>query len=119
MNDWPARLAAVEPRQFATWMRSHGWRLVERREGRSARWLKAAAPHQGDGEFELELPLNPSVRDYARRVAEVLQRSEGYARAIQAHRDGAFLRCEGELAQVGRRFQLRQVRHVEVLPDEE
>lgn len=61
-------LRAIEPRALATWLRTHGWTLVDTDEGRRATYVRAAE----DGEYAVDVPLDPTFRDYARRVAEVL-----------------------------------------------
>lgn len=62
-------LRAVEPRQAAAWMRANGWELVDTRPEHTATWKKAAGE---EGEYLIDLPLDPTFRDYARRIAEII-----------------------------------------------
>jgi hypothetical protein len=73
MNPLSEALRAIEPRQASAWMRARGWALSDTRPGHSAIYTKAAAPHQGEGTFEVVLPLNPAFADYVRRMAEVVE----------------------------------------------
>lgn len=62
-------LRAVEPRQAAAWLRANGWELVDTRPEHTATWRKAAG---AEGDFVVELPLDVTFRDYARRVGEIV-----------------------------------------------
>jgi hypothetical protein len=62
-------LRSLKPRQAAAWLRANGWELVDTRPEHTATWRKAAG---AEGEFQIELPLDPTFRDYARRMGEIL-----------------------------------------------
>jgi|JI10StandDraft_1071094.scaffolds.fasta_scaffold162200_1 hypothetical protein len=62
-------LLAIEPRQAAAWLRANGWELVDTVPEHTATWRKAAGM---EGDFVVELPLNVSFRDYARRMGEIV-----------------------------------------------
>jgi hypothetical protein len=62
-------LRSLEPRQAAAWLRANGWELVDTRPEHTATWRKAAGV---EGDFLIELPLDATFRDYARRMGEVL-----------------------------------------------
>jgi hypothetical protein len=62
-------LRSLEPRQAAAWLRANGWELVHTRPEHTATWRKAAGV---EGDFLIELPLDVTFRDYARRMGEVL-----------------------------------------------
>lgn len=62
-------LRALEPRQAAAWLRANGWELVDTRPEHTATWRKAAGD---EGDFLIELPLDATFRDYARRMGEIL-----------------------------------------------
>ena len=62
-------LRAVEPRQAAAWLRANGWELVDTRPEHTATWKKDAGD---EGEFLVDLPLDPAFRDYVRRIAEIV-----------------------------------------------
>lgn len=62
-------LRALEPRQAAAWLRANGWELVDTRPEHTATWRKAAGT---EGDFLIELPLDATFRDYARRMGEIL-----------------------------------------------
>jgi hypothetical protein len=53
------------------------------------------------------------------RKVRVPMEAIDYSKAIQAHKEGHLLRCEGELARQGRSFLLDRVRHVAVVVDED
>lgn len=61
-------LRALEPRQAAAWLRANGWALVDTRPEHTATWRKAAG---AEGDFVIELPLDTTFRDYARRMGEI------------------------------------------------
>ena len=52
---------AIEPRQAAAWLRANGWELLGTTPRRSATWRKSAG---AEGDFLIELPLDPTFRDY-------------------------------------------------------
>lgn len=62
-------LRALEPRQLAAWLRANGWTLVATRPEHTATWSK---PADADGDYVVELPLDPSFRDYPRRISEIV-----------------------------------------------
>ncbi|MCB9762213.1 MAG: hypothetical protein H6739_20605 [Alphaproteobacteria bacterium] len=70
MTTLTEQLRAVEPRQVAAWLRTRGWTLVTPDPERVAVYEK---PTGDEGPFVVELPLDPSFRDYTRRMGEVLQ----------------------------------------------
>lgn len=59
---------SVEPRQLATWLRANGWQLENNRQGHSATWKLSA---DDDEPYYVDMPLNPSFRDYHRRLGEI------------------------------------------------
>ena len=61
-------LRAVEPRQVAAWLRANGWTLAESASEQAAFWRKSAGE---EGDYEVELPLDATRRDYTRRMGEV------------------------------------------------
>ncbi len=69
MSITAATLRAVLPRQVATWMRSRGWEYLSTESERSAQWKKRVE----EGEYVLEQPINPNLRDYPQRLMEVLE----------------------------------------------
>lgn len=62
-------LRAVEPRQVAAWLRANRWELVDTRPEHTATWRKPAGE---EGDHLIDLPLDVTFRDYARRIGEVL-----------------------------------------------
>ncbi len=65
-------LRSVGPYQLAAYLHAQGWKEVERTEGLRAVWGLAQ-----DGEkYELLVPLAHDLRDYALRMAEVLETLE-------------------------------------------
>jgi hypothetical protein len=56
------------PVDTAAYLRTHGWREVERIDLRQAVWVKSLEKE----DFEVLLPLDRSFRDYALRMAELL-----------------------------------------------
>ena len=116
-------LRALEPGQAAAWLRrANDWELVDTRPEHTATWRK---PVGDEGDSWVDLPLDISFRDYARRTYEILDTTAGgvaviagqiddkprkvlvpmnaadYMLAIRAHEEGQFLRCEGELVRKG------------------
>ncbi len=64
-----AVLGALHPLDVAAYLRSTGWRPVERIGDKGTAWTRAAA--SGD-EAEILLPLRPELRDFTARMADVL-----------------------------------------------
>jgi hypothetical protein len=62
-----AALAARTPAQLAAYLRSRGWQLASR-TGSSSIWTLPV----GDDEFEILVPLDPALRDYAARVRDAV-----------------------------------------------
>ena len=67
-----AVLRAVRPQDVAVYLQARRWREQERREGEYAIWQRTA----DDEPVEILLPLNTAYRDYAARIAGVLQTLE-------------------------------------------
>lgn len=63
-------LREVTPQQAATWLRANGWLLADSRPGHSATYRK---PADDEGDYLVNLPLDSTFRDYARRMGEVVQ----------------------------------------------
>ncbi|MBX3249998.1 MAG: hypothetical protein KF901_22665 [Myxococcales bacterium] len=62
-------LGEVEPRQLTEWLRADGWTLVDK--GSHAATFRKASTAEDD-EFVVEVPLDSGLRDYGRRVREIL-----------------------------------------------
>lgn len=65
-------LRSLTTSDLSVWLRAHGWRMSDTVPGRAFRFVKI---YEGE-EAEVEIPASPHLRDYARRVAEVLQTLE-------------------------------------------
>jgi len=65
----PDVLRALEPLQVAAWLRANGWILETTRPGLASVWRMAASDHEY---FGIDLPLDPTFRDYPRRIQEIL-----------------------------------------------
>lgn len=64
----PKTLAKVRPLDLAAYLRTRGWREVERSVGRSSIWTLG---ENGDS-FEVLLPLDETFRDYSMRIGDLL-----------------------------------------------
>jgi hypothetical protein len=73
-------LRSIEPLSVAAYLRASGWKEAEKHEGRYAIWT---APEHSNASVEVLLPLSRELRDYANRMAEVLQTLEVYERRSQ------------------------------------
>ena len=63
-------LRGVRPAEAAAYLRSHAWKQTSVVGEKATVWTKSA----GDaGEYEILLPMDSTLRDYARRIAEALQ----------------------------------------------
>jgi hypothetical protein len=74
-----AVLRAVRPQDVAVYLQARRWREQERREGEYAIWQRTA----DDEPVEILLPLNTAYRDYAARIAGVLQTLEAIEQRSQ------------------------------------
>jgi hypothetical protein len=74
-----AVLRAVRPQDVAVYLQARRWREQERREGEYAIWQRTA----DDEPVEILLPLNTAYRDYAARIAGVLQTLEAVEQRSQ------------------------------------
>jgi hypothetical protein len=65
----PNILSNIDPKQLTIYLRSHGW-LVENSDNISESiWVIS----QSEKEYDITLPLNPKIRSYALRIAEILE----------------------------------------------
>lgn len=67
-------LRTVRPAEAAAYLRNHAWKQTEALGERATVWMKSAGEA---GEYEILLPMDITLRDYARRITEVLQTLEG------------------------------------------
>jgi hypothetical protein len=63
-----AALASLSTTDLTSWLRASGWVLASTVRDRHYKFTKA----QGDETFEVEVPYNAALRDYHRRVGELL-----------------------------------------------
>lgn len=68
-----ATLRAIGPNELAAYLRSRAWKQVEQIGDRATIWTADA---HGSGEYEILLPLDATLEEYARRISEVLQTLE-------------------------------------------
>lgn len=66
-------LRAVGPVEFAAYLRSHAWNQVKAIGDRATVWTKQASHNRENEEYEILLPLDRSLSEYARRISEALQ----------------------------------------------
>src|SRR5438128_748914 len=64
-------LQAVRPLELVTYLRAHNWR-EEQMLDRGAFWVKEVDGH----DFEILIPLDTRLRDFANRITETLQTLE-------------------------------------------
>lgn len=68
----PEVLGAIQPTSMATYLRTNQWRQVEQVGTRGAIWVTT----RDSGSYEVLLPTDRSLRDYALRMAEVIRTLE-------------------------------------------
>jgi hypothetical protein len=61
-------VAAIQPLDAALYLRATGWAERHTEAGRSSTWTRTV----NGGEFEVLLPLNAAIRDYALRIGDLL-----------------------------------------------
>ncbi len=66
-------LREIGPNQMAAYLRSRSWKQVEQIGDRATIWTIAA---QETGNYEILLPLDATLGEYARRISEALQTLE-------------------------------------------
>ncbi|WP_282704019.1 hypothetical protein [Streptomyces sp. CC219B] len=67
-----ALIPSVPPSLISDFLDDSGWVLAERREGFAEYWLEPGSSGDPTGQHMLLLPLNEDMRDFKRRLAEVL-----------------------------------------------
>ena len=72
IND-AAVLRQIGPNEMAAYLRSRAWKQVEQIGDRATVWTESA---NGSGEFEILLPLDATIGEYARRISEALHTLE-------------------------------------------
>ncbi|WP_272819115.1 hypothetical protein [Scytonema hofmannii] len=69
----PGILSNLDPQQLTTYLQANGWNQ-ERQIGNSESvWYKTTDSGE---EFDITLPLNPTIRSYALRMSEILETLE-------------------------------------------
>lgn len=65
----PNILSNIDPKQLTIYLQTHGW-LIENSDNISESiWVIS----QSEKEYDITLPLNPKIRSYALRIAEILE----------------------------------------------
>jgi hypothetical protein len=79
-DDRQTTLAAVDPAQFAAYLKAHGWYESHPFLDNAMIWLL-----QGDtsGELEILLPIKQNLKDYSARIQEALQTLESVEQRSQ------------------------------------
>jgi hypothetical protein len=72
-------LRSIRPHELVTYLRSRGFRQHEAPGAVTATWRKGS----GSDEFEILVPLEPTFRDYASRVLDVLKTLEALEQRSQ------------------------------------
>gem|GEM_PF-481292 len=63
------RLEEIDPHSLLSYLAAHGWREIDRDGSKVSTWSLG----KGDGEYEVYLPLDTRLRDFALRISEVLR----------------------------------------------
>jgi hypothetical protein len=68
----PNILSNIDPKQLKTYLQTHGW-LIENSDNISESIWVMSTSEQEHKEYDITLPLNPKIRSYALRMAEILE----------------------------------------------
>jgi hypothetical protein len=102
----PEAMKALRPLEIAAYLRSHGWTARDGAGGRASLWTLKV----GDEEYEALLALDPSIRDFALRMGDVVRtlavaedrsQEEVYADLLTTAADVMRIRIEGADPQEG------------------
>ena len=63
-------LSALRPLEIAAYLRSSGWKKAHEKVNKWSSWVVTRAAND---DFEVTLPLDSSVRDFAQRMSDILQ----------------------------------------------
>ncbi len=71
----PNILSNIDPKQVTAYLRSHGW-LIENSDNISESIWVISTSGKERNEYDITLPLNPKIRSYVLRMAEILETLE-------------------------------------------
>ncbi|WP_207714326.1 hypothetical protein [Scytonema sp. UIC 10036] len=66
----PEILSNLDPQQLTTYLKENGWIQERQASNSESVWYKTT--NSGE-EFDITLPLNPTIRSYALRMCEILE----------------------------------------------
>ncbi len=69
----PNILSNLDPQQLTTYLIARGWRQESLADNKESVWILTVNPGL---EFDINLPLNPKIRSFALRMAEILETLE-------------------------------------------
>jgi hypothetical protein len=67
----PNILSNIDPKKLTNYLQAHGW-LIEKADSLESIWVMSTSG-QEHNEYDITLPLNPKIRSYALRMAEILE----------------------------------------------